>query len=63
MCNQIQASQSAFAAICRDGCVVTWGDAGSGGDSRAIQAQMRNAMQIQASVDAFAWICRDLGPV
>ena len=32
---QIQASQAAFAAILRDGSVVTWGDAGNGGDSSA----------------------------
>ena len=31
---QIQASSNAFAAILGDGSVVTWGEAGFGGDSR-----------------------------
>ena len=34
---QIQASQSAFAAILADGSVVTWGTAAAGGDSSAVQ--------------------------
>ena len=37
---QIQATQSAFAAILADGSVVAWGDADHGGDSRAIQHEI-----------------------
>ena len=33
---QIQSSLSAFAAVRRDGCVVTWGDAVRGGDSSQV---------------------------
>ena len=53
---QIQACDSAFAAILGDGSVVTWGNAGSGGDSRAVQSQLKNVQQIQASDSAFAAI-------
>ena len=33
---QLQASDRAFATILVDGSVVTWGDAGHGGDSGAV---------------------------
>ena len=36
--------------------MVTWGDASFGGDSSAVQDQLRNVQQIQASVGAFAAI-------
>ena len=51
---EIQASDGAFAAILADGSVVTWGDPGSGGDSRAVRDQLKNVQQIQASERAFA---------
>ena len=38
---QIQAKQQAFAAILEDGSVVTWGDADCGGDSWAVQHELR----------------------
>ena len=41
MC-KIQASMAAFAAILGDGSVVTWGGAGYGGDSSAVQDQLRD---------------------
>ena len=42
-----------FAAIIGDGSVMTWGDH-FGGDSSAVQEQLRNVQQIQASYYAFA---------
>ena len=64
---QIQASDSAFAAILGDGSVVTWGDGSvvTWGDSRrgrdgsAVQEQLRNVQQIQASSAAFAAVLGD----
>ncbi|CAE7949929.1 unnamed protein product [Symbiodinium sp. KB8] len=76
---QIQATARAFAAILADGSVVTWGcddfggsvvtwgHAGLGGDSSAVQdqlknvqqIQLKNVQQIQASDDAFAAILGD----
>ena len=45
----IRSCVDAFAAISDDGCVVTWGSPASGGDSSAVQAQLRNVRQIQAT--------------
>ncbi|OLP91273.1 hypothetical protein AK812_SmicGene27044 [Symbiodinium microadriaticum] len=56
---QVQASGFAFAAILGDGSVVTWGDAATGGDSSAVQDQLKNVQQIQASRGAFAAILAD----
>ena len=53
---QIQARGFAFAAILGDGSVVTWGNAGYGGDSSGVQDQLKNMQQIQASCTAFAAI-------
>ena len=39
-----------FAAILGDGVVVTWGLAAVGGDSNAVQDQLKNSQQIQASI-------------
>eukprot|EP00439_Symbiodinium_sp_Y106_P035423 s1336_g4.t1 len=46
---QVQASGVSFAAILGDGSVVTWGDADWGGDSSAVQGQLKNVQQIQAT--------------
>ena len=43
---QIQASGAAFAAILADSSVVTWGDAAHGGDSSAVQDQLKNVQQL-----------------
>ena len=59
MCKQIQASNGAFAAILGDGSVVTWGNAVWGGDSTAVQDQLKNAQQIQSTGEAFAAILGD----
>ncbi|CAE7846567.1 HERC1, partial [Symbiodinium sp. KB8] len=50
---------SAFAALLGDGSVVTWGSADYGGDSGAVQDQLRDVQQIQASDGAFAAILGD----
>ena len=50
---------SAFVVSLGDGSVVTWGDASCGGDSSAVQDQLRNVQQIQASARAFAAILAD----
>ena len=49
-------------AILVDGSVVTWGSASSGGDSTAVQDQLRTVQEIQATASAFAAI-RDDGSV
>ena len=56
---QIQACGGAFAAILGDGSAVTWGDACFGGDSSAVQSQLKNVQQIQASSSAFVAILGD----
>ena len=63
--NQIQLQGSrdpdagAFAAILGDGSVVTWGHAVWGGDSSAVQDELKNVQQTQASSGAFAAILGD----
>ena len=56
---QLQSTACSFAAILGDGSVVTWGVADSGGDSSAVQDQLKNVQQIQAAARAFAAILRD----
>ncbi|CAE7362411.1 unnamed protein product [Symbiodinium necroappetens] len=56
---RVQASAAAFAAILGDGSVVTWGSASDGGDSSAVQDQLKNVQQIQATKQAFAAILGD----
>ena len=46
---EIQAFQRAFAAILGDGSALSWGDKNFGGDSRAVQDQLKGVQQIQAS--------------
>ena len=50
---------AAFAALLGDGSVVTWGDSEGGGDSSAVQGQLRNVQHIQASGNAFAALLAD----
>ena len=56
---QIQATSFAFAALRRDGTVVTWGDRGTGGDSNSVEGQLRDVQQIHGSAKAFAAILGD----
>ena len=56
---RVQASLCAFAAILDDGSIVTWGHASHGGDSSAVQRQLKNVQQIQATGAAFAAILGD----
>lgn len=43
----IQSTWSAFAAVRRDGFVVTWGEAAAGGDSNEVREQLKDVQQIQ----------------
>ena len=57
---RLAATRNAFALWCHgDSAVVTWGDAGRGGDSSAVQDQLKGLQQIQATEDAFAAILED----
>ena len=51
--------KAAFSGLLGDGSVVTWGAADCGGDSSAVQDQLRDVQQIQASMSAFAAILGD----
>ena len=54
---QLAATNSAFALWCHgDSAIVTWGGAEFGGDSSAVQDQLKGVQQIQASGEAFAAI-------
>ena len=53
---QVHAARFAFAAILADGSVVTWGDPTFGGDSSAVQDQLKTVQHIQATGCAFAAI-------
>ena len=48
-----------FSSILQDGSVVTWGDADFGGDSSAVQDQLKGVQQIQANSGALAAILED----
>ena len=56
---EIQATETAFAAILGDGSVVTWGNADWDGDNTAVRDQLKNVQQIQATSRAFAAILVD----
>ena len=57
---QLAATGGAFALWCHgDNAVVTWGNATRGGDSSAVQDQLKGVQQIQASHSAFAAILED----
>ena len=56
---RIRDGHMCFAAILEDGSVVTWGDAGRGGDSSSVQDQLKDVQQLQASFAAFAAILGD----
>ena len=64
---KVTATSKAFALWCHgDSAIVTWGDADFGGDSSAVQDQLKGVQQIQASHSAFAvdsgrWIRPYLG--
>ena len=63
---QIQGTGSAFAAILADGSVLTWGDEAYGGDSSAVQDQLRGGAadsghRCSICCDSGRWIRRDMG--
>eukprot|EP00435_Cladocopium_sp_Y103_P028096 s2213_g7.t1 len=55
----VQGTDEAFAAILADGSVVSWGQPDCGGDSSAVQGQLKNVQQVQGTSDAFAAILAD----
>ena len=57
---QLAAATNAFALWCHgDNAIVTWGDEKAGGDSWAVQDQLRGVQQIQATQRAFAAVLAD----
>ena len=57
---QLAATREAFALWCHgDSAIITWGGADFGGDSSAVQYQLRGVQQIQATLRAFAAILAD----
>ena len=56
---RVTANSRAFAAILGDGAVQTYGDPDVGGDSRAVQDQLRSAHEIAANDMCFAAILDD----
>ena len=56
---QLQATDSAFAALLADGSVVTWGRKDWGGDSSAVQDRLRSVQQLYATNYAFAALLTD----
>eukprot|EP00435_Cladocopium_sp_Y103_P013691 s2276_g3.t1 len=56
---QLVSSALAFALLRPDGTVVTWGNAIDGGDSSAVQDELKDVNQIQSSLHAFAAIRSD----
>ena len=57
---QLAANQSAFARWCPgENGVLTWGHPSRGGDSSAVQSQLRSVQQLQATRQAFAAILED----
>ena len=57
---QLAATRSAFALWCHGDCaIVTWGGEDCGGDSSAVQDQLRGVLQVHATPAAFAAIMTD----
>ena len=56
---QIQASGRAFSAILGDGSVVTWGAGWAGGESSAVQTQLKNVQQVHTYDFSFVAILDD----
>ena len=57
---QVAATNSAFAVWCHgDSTIVAWGDRHCGGDSSAVQDQLKGVQQIRATKSAFAAILAD----
>ena len=52
-------TSDAFAAVLRNGSVVTWGNPGTGGASSRVTEQLRHVQHIQATSYAFAVVRGD----
>ncbi|CAK9071817.1 Putative E3 ubiquitin-protein ligase HERC2 [Durusdinium trenchii] len=57
--SQLVSSALAFALLRSDGTVVSWGNAVDGGDSSAVQDELKDVNQIQSTLHAFAAIRSD----
>lgn len=55
----IYSTDSAFAAVLKDGTVVTWGDKECGGDSSSVKTSLRRVHKIFSTSRAFAAILED----
>ena len=55
----VTASSRAFAALLKNGTVVTWGDAKSGADSSQVSDRLRNVQQLHATHGAFVSLLAD----
>lgn len=55
----VNEGKSASACLMRDGRVVTWGYASSGGDSASVQAQLTQVLHLSSSRDTFTATLRD----
>ncbi|CAE7500818.1 HERC2 [Symbiodinium natans] len=60
---QLEATQSAFAAVRGDGSVVTWGRPRWGGDSSPVAEKLKDVQQVRATAGAFAALLRSGGVV
>ncbi|CAE7370464.1 GAE4, partial [Symbiodinium necroappetens] len=56
---EVVSTIGAFALLCEDGTVVTWGDADFGADSAEVQEQLKDVQQICGSDGAFAALLAD----
>ena len=56
---KISSTGGAFAALLKDGTVVTWGDQSYGGDSSSMKAALRGVDRIYSTWRAFAAVLKD----
>ena len=57
---QIFSAQEAFALVKADGSVITWGNANGGGNSSAVQPQLKDVRSISSTCSAFAALKADI---
>ena len=57
---KIYSAQEAFALVKADGSVITWGNANGGGNSSAVQPQLKDVRSISSTCSAFAALKADI---